>query len=442
MRRITDAGYMQAAALLIAVTFAVSLTGCSDDTSSPPPSATSTVSFAVMSDPHLYDRALGVTGDAWEEYLARDPKLLAESDDIVSSMLESIGGTDADFLLIPGDLTKDGERSSHERMAALLRQTETRGIEVYVVPGNHDVNNPTSYSYEGGTRSRVPNVSPAEFATLYADFGYSQALYRHSSTLSYVAELGSGLWLLAIDGCRYDDPGEEPEVGGSISSSCAEWITQRLAEAATKNIRVIVMMHHAVVEHFSGQSAFPISADYVIDDWQQLAGTLLNAGVHLAFTGHTHANDITAYTQQGQVLYDISTGSPVTPPCEWRYVTLGSDGALAIETRLAAGPVLYGVPLQTYARTFFMDRMTALCIHYLQYGYGMEEELAGVAGAQIAGAFGEFYAGDEEMNPTTLQFIDELMQSGDATAVLVGQLLTAMRTDLPPADNTLSIVLP
>jgi len=48
----------------------------------------------------------------------------------------------------------------------------------------------------------------------------------------------------------------------------------------------------------------------------------MKAGIRLIFTGHYHANDIVEFTNDGKTLYDIQTGSLVTPPYSYRIMTL------------------------------------------------------------------------------------------------------------------------
>ena len=74
--------------------------------------------FAVFSDPHLYDPALGVTSPEFQAYLAQDRKLLAESSEILTSVMDDLKSKPLDFVMIAGDLTKDGERVNHELMAS------------------------------------------------------------------------------------------------------------------------------------------------------------------------------------------------------------------------------------------------------------------------------------------------------------------------------------
>ncbi len=135
-------------------------------------------SFIVFSDPHLYDTSLGTEGKAFESYLADDRKLLRESTEILESAIAAIKNEKASFVLIPGDMTKDGELSSHRLVVSYLEQLEASGKKVYVVPGNHDIKNGHSFKYVGDTAERVPNITPAEFADMYGDFGYKEALYR------------------------------------------------------------------------------------------------------------------------------------------------------------------------------------------------------------------------------------------------------------------------
>ncbi|MBM3143142.1 MAG: metallophosphoesterase [Chloroflexi bacterium] len=84
-------------------------------------------SFIVFSDPHIYDPTLGTEGKAFEDYLADDRKLLRESTEILEAAIAAIKSEKASFVLVPGDLTKDGERVSHELVVSYLGQLEARG---------------------------------------------------------------------------------------------------------------------------------------------------------------------------------------------------------------------------------------------------------------------------------------------------------------------------
>ncbi len=70
--------------------------------------------FIVISDLHFYDTSLGTEGKAFQDYLDADRKLLVLSDEIIGTAMEKIAKEEADFVLVAGDLTKDGERICHQ----------------------------------------------------------------------------------------------------------------------------------------------------------------------------------------------------------------------------------------------------------------------------------------------------------------------------------------
>lgn len=55
------------------------------------------------------------------------------------------------MLIISGDLTLQGKKS-HEELAEKPEQVENAGITVVVIPGNHDINNPSAAVYSGSDR--------------------------------------------------------------------------------------------------------------------------------------------------------------------------------------------------------------------------------------------------------------------------------------------------
>jgi predicted phosphodiesterase len=413
---------------------------CSEDESIVEP-ADSGLRMAVISDLHYYDPSLGMDGQEWQMGLFADPKLLTENADILSSLFTSVEASDAEVVLVPGDLTKDGEKHNHEAMAAFLRSLESSGKKVFVVPGNHDINNPVAKSFHGDPAASIPGVTPAEFAQIYDEFGYGEATARDPASLSYVATLQSDLWLIAIDGCVYTTGEATPPTYGSISDATASWVVAKLQEAKSQNIRVVAMMHHALVEHFNGQSTFPVTAEYVVSDWQQRASAFAQAGMKVLFSGHFHANDVVSYTDGSSTLYDVSTGSPLSAPCPWRLATIYKNGQLTLDTRTISNVSVPGGNFPLYATEYLNSGMTNLVAYMLVNDFGVAEELAGQIAPFVAGAYVANYAGDEEMDTASEQAVLMLNSTGDPTAALLAQLITSMRTDLPPTDNNLTLSL-
>jgi DNA repair exonuclease SbcCD nuclease subunit len=291
-------------------------------------------SFVVFSDPHIYDPSLGTEGEAFESYLANDRKLLRESTEIMEVAVGAIKNEKSSFVLVPGDMTKDGEKSSHELVVSYLEQIEASGKQVYVVPGNHDINNGASVKYIGDTVERVPNITPAEFADMYADFGYKEALYRDAASLSYVAEPQAGLWLLALDDCRYAEnvENEAPITDGKFNAATLQWIEEMLDKAAIEKKAVMVMVHHGVVEHYVGQEKN--YGDYVIDDFPAVSKLLAMYNARLVFTGHYHAQDITLahWIDPDKFIFDVETGSLVTYPVPYRVISIDDSQKAVIRT--------------------------------------------------------------------------------------------------------------
>jgi 3',5'-cyclic AMP phosphodiesterase CpdA len=297
--------------------------------------------FAVLSDTHFYDPALGTRGPAWEAYMAQDRKLLADSAEALDVALARVAAAKPDFLIVTGDLTKDGERQDHELVARRLGALAAAGIGSYVIPGNHDIANPEARRFlPSGKVEAVPSISSADFAAIYAGEGYGSALYRDPASLSYVAEPKPGLWLLLLDSAEYEGNAGKgrPEIAGAIREPTFRWIEDRLDEAARGGIAVVAALHHPIMEHYAGMGAkYP---KFVLDDNWRLAGLLASRGVRLAFTGHFHANSVVERAWddkaspelRGRRLVDVETGSLVTWPCSYRMVGLFPDGSAAIST--------------------------------------------------------------------------------------------------------------
>jgi len=405
--------------------------------------------FAVFSDPHYYDSDLGTEGAAFEAYLAQDRKLIRESEALTQAVVEQIIAANAekpiDFVIVPGDLTKDGALSSHQEFAGYLQELEDADIQVYVTPGNHDINNPHALAYDGETTTPVDNVSPEDFASIYAAFGYDEAMATDPYSLSYVAEPVPGIVLLSLDSCKYVDnlASGHPETSGSFSEGTLDWAVAQIGAAKMAGKQVIAFQHHGLVEHYTGQSdAF---SEYVIDDFATVSAALADAGLKLAFSGHYHANDITMTTGtvDGSALYDIETGSLVTAPCPYRIVTLHGNNAAQVETRhiteidYDTGEELF----PEYAQTFLYEGLLGIAQYSLVYQYGLDEGTAAYLAPFVANAFSAHYAGDEVPGDSDIALISSLMSSGDDNQIFLGQMLGSLWTDLAPTDNRALIPL-
>jgi len=406
-------------------------------------SAYPATNFVVFSDLHLYDTSLGTGGKAFEDYLARDRKLLRESPEILESAIDMIKAENASFVLVPGDLTKDGERVSHELCAMYLGQLEASGKPVYVIPGNHDILNGHSFKYVGDSAERVPNVKPEEFAQIYAEFGYNEALYRDPASLSYVAEPVSGLWLLALDSCWYDEniEGDEPEVDGRFKLETLQWIEDMLIMAAKENKAVISMQHHGIMEHYKGQESN--YGEYVVDDFPTVSKLLAMYNARLVFTGHYHAQDITVkrFPKTGKFVYDIETGSLVTYTCPYRTVDIASSQAATVRTKHVTNIPSHPTDFPQYALSYLKIGIAGIASYTIQE-YGVDKAEADDLAKQVTQAFVAHYSGDEKLPPgQEIIRTKGLSFMGWVVVTYRNSLLKGLWADLEPPDNNITIDL-
>ncbi len=425
--------------LMIAALFQI-FNGCKKDNDEPadPPQPTD-LQIAVFSDPHYHDPSLGISGSAFETYLLQDRKMIAQSKSIIESVITTLKSSNASIILVPGDLTKDGEKTNHEMMAALLAQLESAGKRVFVIPGNHDVNNPQSFSYSGSITTPVPTVTSEEFATIYDQFGFKEALYRDNNSLSYIVALNSNTWLLAMDACRYKENTTTSVTGGKFSDLTYQWVTEKLTEAKSKNIRVLGMIHHGLIEHYSGQAT--MFAEYLLDDWQTKSTELASLGLKVVFTGHFHAQDIVKKDiNSSTFMFDIETGSLVTWPVPFRTITYTTTNKLTIHTNHVTA--LAGYPdFEVFSRNFLqqgMDTLTKLQLMSAPYSLSYLE--AQMVAPLVVAGFLAHYHGDEVIDSVTQAGINQLTGLG-GMAALVGMSVQAMFIDPAPADQNIEIDL-
>lgn len=393
----------------------------------------------VFSDPHYFDPSLGKDGKAFQDYLDNDRKLLSDSRELMEVIVSRINESDAEIVLVPGDLTKDGEKINHEIMAEYLARIENSGKKVFVVPGNHDISNPHSCKYSGDSKERVQSVSPEEFESNYSDFGYAEAIRKDKNSLSYVAEPVEGLWLLGLDACRYKENPEEgePITSGKFSKETMKWIREILNEAQSENKAVLTMMHHGAVEHYPKQKK--LYGEYVVDGYKKVSKHLAAGGARIVFSGHFHAQDITIKNfKNDRYLMDIETGSLVTYPCPYRSISISKDQNLTVKTGY-----INEIPSRedylNYAKEYVHKGIAGIAANTL-IGMGVDSTESWSLSGQVADAFLAHYAGDE-ITPDEPFNMEGISTKGKFLIGFKKNLMKSLRTDLYPSDNSLEMIL-
>lgn len=331
------------------------------------------IKISVMSDLHMFpEEFAGEQGPNFKEYLAGDRKMLVESERIIDAAIEKILAEDPDVVLIPGDLTKDSERLSHEMLVEKLKEIEDKGIEVFVINGNHDINNPSAIKFipdpndeNNDIKVPVETIKQNDFRKMYDEFGYGQAIAKHDTSVSYVAQLKPGYRIIAIDTGTYGEDASEQATEGYFREGLVEWVLEQIEEAKKAGDEVIGMMHHGLVEHFDGQST--IFSPYVVKGWEEASTKFADAGMKYAFTGHFHAQDIVGKkTDKGNYILDIMTGSLVTAPSPIRTVEINKKLNRFNVTSAKIESIEGVEDFQTYANEFLEAGIPDMVVGLLQ----------------------------------------------------------------------------
>lgn len=401
--------------------------------------------FAVISDMHIYDPDLGTEGKAFQDYLADDRKLLKESVELTYEAVRRIGDSGVQFVLVSGDLTKDGAMVSHRLAANQLSALTGYGKKVIVVPGNHDILNPRAYGYEGDETIPVQNITPGEFQQMYWDLGYGEALLRHQDSLSYVTEPVPGLWVLAMDSCLYRENEAEnyPVTNGRFTQETLNWIEDVLTRAILQEKAVLGVMHHGILEHYETQNKY--FGEYVVDYFEAVSRMFASYNMRLVFTGHYHAQDVVLKEfDNGKWLYDVETGSLITYPSPVRYIRIKDNTALITAETIDSLPSFSGEgeSFKEYSYQYVFSGIEGIAYEIMR-DYWMREAEARRLAPLIAEAVVSHYAGDESFDGAPSQMLPKKGLS------LIGRLVVSNRrpfveglwNDPEPADNRLRIDL-
>ncbi|MBR4726425.1 MAG: metallophosphoesterase [Clostridia bacterium] len=311
---------------------AIPMMASADDTS---------VRFGLLSDVHYYPNSLkGDSGDAYQEFTTLKGKEYNENNALLANALDGFkrqaDEDGLDFVLLPGDLTKDGELEGHKELAAKLEAFEEEtGIPVYVIPGNHDVNNSDACTFENGVKEPAAKTGPAQFREVYQNLGYGEALAtftpkpgNQGGMLSYTADLGEHYRLIAVDSNEYSvDNGaksEEHMTDGRVGDDLLAWIVEQADLATAEGKTIIFMQHHNLIPHMDIEEATFWA--FVTEDWQRVADAYADHGIHYVFTGHLHASDTSSYiNDNGEEITDILTPTLTGYPNFFRIVDFSTD---------------------------------------------------------------------------------------------------------------------
>lgn len=352
--------------------------------------------IAIATDIHYLEKSLTDNGKSFQAMVQNgDGMMIQYCWEIMMAFLEQIEKEKPDVLVLSGDLTKNGEKKSHEALAERLRRLENAGIPVVVIPGNHDINSPYACGFRGDETYSVQQISAKQFAQIYNDFGYKEAISRDPYSLSYVYSLNEYTWLLMLDSCQY-----EPKnlVGGMIREETYDWIEENLKIAWEEGVRVIPISHHNLLEQTNASEEFIKNCtiehdERLIELWE---GNQIN--IHLS--GHLHLQHY-KQTESEQPLYEVVTGSLMMYPCKYGILEVMNSGDMYYYTQkvpVAEWAAKYKkndrnlLTFDSYAEQFLYDLSYRKVYESLQ-NHGISKEDSDKMAKLYARLTPNFYAG-------------------------------------------------
>ncbi len=329
------------------------------------------VKISLMSDTHVLPKELIADNPAYTRAMHADRKLFTQSQGIFDEAIRLAEDNDSEIIMIPGDLTKDGEKQSHEYVSSKLeewkskREASGKKAAYFVIPGNHDINNYdgydfTKYNKANDTAELAGLTTHTMFNSMYKSLYEGAKLYINSEEYkSYMAnhqgvaeghgsssyakhidlagsiEGKSGLTVIGIDtSINTEDVTPDGRAShitaGTMGQSLYQWAKKQVIEAKKRNDVVFLLSHHGYIPHFVKEPE--LLKEYLLNEWDEKcydgkrpAEAFADLGVSYVFTGHMHAQDIAkVVSKEGNTIYDIETGSTVTYPCPIRHLELNN----------------------------------------------------------------------------------------------------------------------
>ncbi len=334
------------------------------------------LAVTLIADPHYYSKKNWVDGDPYRFPPQREQQYKRGSEEIIRYVFDEVCRDGApDIILINGDLTNNGEVTSHEEMRALLRKLKSRGKRVYVTTATHDYangGNGFSYGFDKDNREvLVPALQREQLYDYYFEFGLNEALSVHLPSMSYTVKLNEDYLLLALN----DDVGKQ-QCG--FTDDCFLWIEQQVRQAQANGQFVVAMTHHPVLAPSVLYRL--IAPGDVLEDGEETAKRFADLGIPCILTGHSHIHNISSVkSESGNLLYDVSTASVIGYPPYYRRITFDPEQcAIAVSSVLLdriPGLDTDGLSLSDFTKKLFLGNISDI-FTFAETDYEQFSELA------------------------------------------------------------------
>ena len=259
------------------------------------------IKMYIVADPHYMSEKLTEDCEVFNNYLNTLDRMMKYTSVFLDIIEDDVKKNQPDIVVFPGDLTNNGSKVNHLEFEEHLKRIKSTGAKVYVVPGNHDINNEKALYFKDNEIHITESINKEEFVEIYKSYGYNEAISRDENTLSYLVKPYKNLWLLMLDTTK-----DYPEPGGYINRDTLKWIASCSDMAKEENAEIIVVMHHNLLDHSD-----IIWEDYTVDNNTSVINTFHECNIQLVLSGHIHIQDVKTHTsvETGNTIYDIATSS-------------------------------------------------------------------------------------------------------------------------------------
>ena len=194
--------------------------------------------------------------------------------------------------------------------------------KIYVIPGNHDIQNPWARGFKGKEQYVTAAISDEEFKELYSELGYEEAVRRDEASLSYLAAPTKNLYLLMLDTSIYEfnELIGSPMTNGQLKPETLEWIKACSKLAKEKNAEIIAVMHHNLYNHSK-----LLNSGFTIDQNDKVLSVLKECDIRVVLSGHIHIQDVKA-GDDVRPIYDIVTSALSVHPVQYGSIVYNEKG--------------------------------------------------------------------------------------------------------------------
>ena len=200
-----------------------------------------------------------------------------ERPEVVAALLDLVQAQQPDAVVLSGDITQRATAAQFARARAFVDRLGTR--PVLAIPGNHDL----------------------PLFNLLERFLWPYRRYRQAFGDELEPELSLPHWLvLGVNTTR-----AYRHVDGEVSLAQIERVAQRLRQARTGQIRVVVVHQPAAVARQEDAHNLLHGREAALEQWAR-------AGAHIVMGGHIHLPYVLAWQGRGAGLWVVQAGTAVS----------------------------------------------------------------------------------------------------------------------------------